>query len=42
MDSRRWTRITDLFLELVTFGETHAYIEQIKKHHTAYRTLYGE
>ena len=32
----------DLFVELITFGETRTYIRRIREHYAFYQALYGE
>jgi len=45
-NAQRWMEAAgddpDLFLELITFGETRLYLRRIREHLAVYRALYGE
>jgi len=45
VNAERWLESAgddpDLFLELITFGETRLYLQRVKEHFAAYRALYG-
>ncbi|MCX8066776.1 MAG: tetratricopeptide repeat protein, partial [Anaerolineae bacterium] len=45
-NARRWLDAAgddpDLFLELISFGETRLYLQRIREHYAVYAALYGE